>query len=325
MTPRRQNYASLDVTQYEQEHRLGCRRRVPSMPLGVGAGFVYQSNSASQRPEDNTALANTGANVQGTLGPGQPDPAGLGSRSPVAASAISLGVVAGAVGGDATALPANKAWSSNSQKVHNEATTGCCGCPNVTVLDLEQGNVNGGDGHHDGDDRPVSPLAVVGVGVGVIIQTNYAGRRWLQHSRSPTPVRTPSSAARRSTSRVSSRSPERRVAGRSVSRLARRRCVRWRRRCWLRRTTATSTNWQQVLQRPDHWRRRPRSTACWYGQAERTRTMATPRRSCSAEVPLVYAGAISQSNSYSSVEARREHGHRQQRCQPRRSPVRRPT
>ncbi len=141
--------------------------------LAIGAGFVYQDNYAYSDSSYNTALANSGANVQGTLGQGNLTLQGAGAGS-WGGGAISLGILAGAVGGDASAWAINTADSTNSQKVHNDLTTGAADARNVTVIDLTQGNTNGGEDHFDGAAVGIAAIAIAGVGVGVISQSNYA-------------------------------------------------------------------------------------------------------------------------------------------------------
>jgi hypothetical protein len=140
--------------------------------VAVGIGFVSQCNFALVDNTWNLALANSGANAQGTLGQG--NLTGQGALALAGGgSAISLGLIAGAVGGDGLALAGNHASSSNSQKVDNKLTTGDATARNITVLDVDQRNSNGGEGHQ-GNVLGVGAIAIFGVSVGAISQSNVA-------------------------------------------------------------------------------------------------------------------------------------------------------
>ena len=142
--------------------------------VAIGAGGIVQYNGAYVASSYNEALANSGGNVQGALGQGNLTLQGaLAGAS--GSGAISLGVLAGAVGGDAAAGASNDATSSNMQSVTNGLDTGNATARNISVIDLTQSNTNNGDGPHDGDAGGIAALSGIGIGVALIYQGNSAG------------------------------------------------------------------------------------------------------------------------------------------------------
>jgi hypothetical protein len=142
--------------------------------VAIGAGGIVQYNGAYVASSYNEALANSGGNVQGALGQGNLTLQGaLAGAS--GSGAISLGVLAGAVGGDAAVGASNDATSSNTQSVTNGLDTGDATARNISVIDLTQSNTNNGDGPHDGDAGGIAALSGIGIGVALIYQGNSAG------------------------------------------------------------------------------------------------------------------------------------------------------
>ncbi len=166
------NVLNVDLTQSNENSGWAAGAAILDV-VAIGAGGIVQSNDAYTDSSENVALANSGANVQGTLGQGNLTLQGAGSGS-WGGGAISLGVLAGAVGGDASAWAVNTADSTNSQKVHNDLTTGGADARNVTVIDLTQTNANGGVDEFNGAAAGIAAIAFAGVGVGFISQSNYA-------------------------------------------------------------------------------------------------------------------------------------------------------
>jgi hypothetical protein len=139
--------------------------------FGVGVGFVYQGNAAYSDASGNFAYADTGTNVQGTLGQGNLTLQG-GIALAGGGDAVSAGLLAGAVAGDATALAGNTASSSNHQKVDNKATTGVADAENDQFVTIGQSNTNNGGEHHQGNAVGIAALVYAGVGIGFIAQGN---------------------------------------------------------------------------------------------------------------------------------------------------------
>ena len=141
--------------------------------VAIGAGGIVQYNGLYADSSYNEVLANSGGNVQGALGQGNLTLQGaLAGAS--GSGAISLGVLAGAVGGDASAGASNDAASSNRQTVTNGLDTGDATARNISVIDLTQSNTNNGDGPHDGDAAGIAALSGIGIGVALIYQGNSA-------------------------------------------------------------------------------------------------------------------------------------------------------
>jgi hypothetical protein len=128
---------------------------VVTVGLGDGVSAIHQSNWASIYADNNTAVANSGANGQGSGGQlnltGQLALAGA-QGSPALALTFGLGV---AVGGDATASAANSSGSpedSNSQVVTNTMATGNAVAANAVEVGSEeepfaQSNTNSGNAY----------------------------------------------------------------------------------------------------------------------------------------------------------------------------------
>lgn len=141
--------------------------------VAIGAGGIVQYNGLYADSSYNEVLANSGGNVQGALGQGNLTLQGaLAGAS--GSGAISLGVLAGAVGGDASAGASNDAATSNRQTVTNGLDTGDATARNISVIDLTQSNTNNGDGPHDGHAAGIAALSGVGIGVALIYQGNSA-------------------------------------------------------------------------------------------------------------------------------------------------------
>ncbi len=89
--------------------------------------------------------------------------------------AISLGVLAGAVGGDASAVSIEQRQPAPTpQDVTNGLETGGATARNISVINLTQSNTNNGDGPHDGDAAGIAALSGIGIGVALIYQGNSA-------------------------------------------------------------------------------------------------------------------------------------------------------
>jgi hypothetical protein len=141
--------------------------------VAIGAGGIVQYNGLYADASYNESLANSGANYQGALGQGNLTLQGALAGSE-GSGAISLGVLAGAVGGDASASASNNASSSNTQDVTNGLETGSATARNLSVINLTQSNTNNGDGPHDGDAVGIAALSGIGIGVALIYQGNSA-------------------------------------------------------------------------------------------------------------------------------------------------------
>ena len=139
--------------------------------VAIGAGGIVQYNGVYSDSSYNESLANSGANVQGALGQGNLTLQGAAAGG-WGSGAISLGVLAGAAGGDVSAFASNDASSSNMQTVTNGLETGDATARNLTVLDLTQSNTNNGDGPFDGDAGGIAALSGIGIGVALIYQGN---------------------------------------------------------------------------------------------------------------------------------------------------------
>jgi hypothetical protein len=142
--------------------------------IGIGAGVIVQSNAIYSEADGNFAYADSGSNVQGTEGQGNLTLQG-GIALAGAGDALSLGLVAGAAGGDAAAAAANDATSSNTQTVTNDATTGVAGAHNFETVIASQTNTNDGDGEIQANAVGISALVGAGAGIGFIGQFNSVG------------------------------------------------------------------------------------------------------------------------------------------------------
>ena len=139
--------------------------------FGLGAGVIVQTNSIYSVADGNYAFANSGSNVQGTDVQGNLTLQG-GVALAGSGDALSLGLVAGAAGGDAAAAAANDATSSNTQTVTNDATTGVAGAHNFETVIADQSNTNDGDGEVQANAVGISALVGAGAGLGFIVQSN---------------------------------------------------------------------------------------------------------------------------------------------------------
>ena len=140
--------------------------------IGVGVGVIAQSNVIYSEADGNYAFADSGGNVQGTDGQGNLTLQG-GVALAGAGDALSIGLLAGAAGGDAAAAAANAATSSNSQTVTNDATTGVAGAHNFESVQALQNNTNDGDGKPQANAVGIAAIVGAGVGIGFIGQFNY--------------------------------------------------------------------------------------------------------------------------------------------------------
>jgi len=164
------NVVNLDVDQ--SNTNSGWAAGVTALDLfGVGVGFVSQSNVLIDDGSFNSAYSDSGSNVQGSLGQGNLTLQG-GVALAGGGDAISVGLLAGAGAGDASASAGNDATSSNTQTVDNMATTGDATALNVNVVKADQANSNEGDGFQ-GNAIGIAAIVEVGVGIGVIGQSNY--------------------------------------------------------------------------------------------------------------------------------------------------------
>ena len=115
----------------------------------------------------NTAIANSGANLQGSGSQlnGTLQIAGSGASGGWAGA---TGIIALALAGDATAGAQNTSSSSNFQEVSSTLTTGDATAQNFTGVTAAQSNDNSGNA------GALEALAFVGIAVGAIVQTNVA-------------------------------------------------------------------------------------------------------------------------------------------------------
>ncbi len=135
--------------------------------VSFAGAFIGQHNELVVGPSGNTAIANSGANVQGGGSQlnGTLQLAGAGASGGWAAA---TGLIALAFAGDATAGASNQSNSSNFQDVSSTLTTGNATAQNFTSVDATQSNDNSGNAGAS------EALAFVGIGVGAILQTNVA-------------------------------------------------------------------------------------------------------------------------------------------------------
>ena len=133
--------------------------------VGVSVGAIVQSNTLDVEANDNYADATSGYNSQtgGYQGNGTLQGAGALAGGGWAGA---LGALALAGAGDATALAANVAGSLNDSTVESTLHTGQSLAENVVRIDNEQENTNSGWA------AGVTALDLIGVGVGVIVQSN---------------------------------------------------------------------------------------------------------------------------------------------------------
>ncbi len=241
----------------------------------------------------NVAYADSGSNVQGSLGQGNLTLQGAGAVAG-AGDAISVGLLAGAGAGDASAIAGNAATSSNTQTVDNMATTGNATALNVNVVSVDQANTNEGDAFQ-GNAIGIAAIVYAGVGIGVIGQSNYVEVDGFYNG-----------AFANTGDNAQFSGPQVNITGQLalagaqgggalVARPHRRRRLRGRRRfgCGER------CRQQQLAagrQQPDHRRSRPRSTHWRSPQRRRTATPATPTGVVLAAHPVFDSGAINQSN-----------------------------
>ena len=164
------NVVNLDIDQTNTNS--GWAAGATALDLfGVGVGFVAQSNVLTDDGSYNVAYADSGSNVQGSLGQGNLTLQGAGAVA-APGDAISVGLLAGAGAGDASATAGNAATSSNTQTVDNMATTGNATALNVNVVSADQANTNEGDAFQ-GNAIGIAAIVYAGVGIGVIGQSNY--------------------------------------------------------------------------------------------------------------------------------------------------------
>ena len=130
---------------------------------------MTQVNELLVGPSNNDAYANTGYNLQAS-GPqlnGNLQLAGAGASGGWAGS-VGLFGLALAFGGDGVAIAGNAADSGNSQTVSNTLTTGDATAQNFTGVVATQSNWNSGNA------GALDPFALIGIGVGGIVQYNGA-------------------------------------------------------------------------------------------------------------------------------------------------------
>jgi hypothetical protein len=163
-----ENVANVDVEQENTNSGWAAGAAAVDV-IGVGAGIVFQKNIVSSEADDNYAFADSGSNLQGTDGQGNVTL--QGGLAAAAGCALSIGIIAGAGGGNADAAAANEATSSNMQTVGNDGTTGVAGAHNLESVAASQSNTNEGEGHQ-GNAVGIAALVHVGVAIGVIGQVN---------------------------------------------------------------------------------------------------------------------------------------------------------